>query len=53
MSPLIRWEALGISVAGEVVLVEAKAHIYEIFSHPSIPNVMFFDIFERLRRFLP
>jgi hypothetical protein len=30
-----QWDALGISEAGEVVLVEAKAHINEILSNPS------------------
>jgi hypothetical protein len=30
-----QWDALGISEAGEAILVEAKAHIQEIFSPPS------------------
>jgi hypothetical protein len=30
-----QWDALGISESGEAILVEAKAHIQEIFSPPS------------------
>ena len=30
-----QWDALGISESGEAILVEAKAHIPEIFSPPS------------------